>query len=139
MASAWVVKVVTGKRRAPVAQHADELSRGDIGRHQVLGHVRQAKALQGGVEPRSDRVEHELAIDADLQLAPFFSNSQANRPPYVGRRTLMQLWFVRSCAGFWTPASRAAPLAPAAGVQKAPGHEVAGSLGAARAAGAMGI
>jgi hypothetical protein len=36
----------------------------------------------------------------------------------------------RSCAGFWTPAPREAPLAPAAGVQKAPGHEVAGSLGA---------
>src|SRR5260370_29326676 len=35
----------------------------------------------------------------------------------------------RSCAGFWTPASRGAPLAPAAGVQKAPGHEVAGRLG----------
>src|SRR5271157_1680688 len=38
---------------------------------------------------------------------------------------------VRSCAGFWTPASREAPLAPAAGVQKAPRHEVAGSWGAA--------
>ena len=36
----------------------------------------------------------------------------------------------RSCAGFWTPASRAVPLAPTAGVQKAPGHEVAGSLAA---------
>src|SRR5208337_3665963 len=35
----------------------------------------------------------------------------------------------RSCAGFWTPASGGAPLAPAAGVQKAPRHEVAGSLG----------
>ena len=35
----------------------------------------------------------------------------------------------RSCAGFWTPASRGAPLAPAAGVEKAPRHEVAGSLG----------
>ena len=35
-----------------------------------------------------------------------------------------------SCAGFWTPASRGAPAAPAAGVQKAPGHEVAGSLAA---------
>src|SRR5208337_1588854 len=33
------------------------------------------------------------------------------------------------CAGFWTPASGGAPLAPAAGVQKAPRHEVAGSLG----------
>src|SRR5208337_812115 len=35
----------------------------------------------------------------------------------------------RFCAGFWTPASGGAPLAPAAGVQKAPRHEVAGSLG----------
>ena len=38
---------------------------------------------------------------------------------------------VRSCAGFWTPASREAPRTQAAGVQKAPGHEVAGSWEAA--------
>jgi hypothetical protein len=38
----------------------------------------------------------------------------------------------RSCAGFWTPASLAAPLAPSAGVQKAPWHEVAGGLGGGR-------
>ena len=34
-----------------------------------------------------------------------------------------------SGAGFWTPASRGAPLAPAARVQKAPRHEDAGRLG----------
>src|SRR5271166_2179694 len=37
----------------------------------------------------------------------------------------------RSCAGFWTPASREAPRTQAAGVQKAPRHEVAGSWVAA--------
>src|SRR5208337_230637 len=41
----------------------------------------------------------------------------------------------RSCAGFWTPASPVVPPAPAAGVQKAPGREVAGSwAGAGRRA-----
>ena len=44
-------------------------------------------------------------------------------------------WNGRCCAGFWTPASRVAPLAPAAGVQKAPGHEVAGRGGRAAASG----
>src|SRR5271166_2845394 len=38
------------------------------------------------------------------------------------------------CAGFWTPASREAPRARAAGVQKAPGHEVAGRFGRRAAA-----
>src|SRR5271166_3503223 len=38
---------------------------------------------------------------------------------------------VGCCAGFWTPASREAPRTQAAGVQKAPGHEVAGSWEAA--------
>src|ERR1700724_1010392 len=35
------------------------------------------------------------------------------------------------CAGFWTPAWRTLPRAVAAGVQKAPRHEVAGSWGPA--------
>src|SRR5271166_5363606 len=49
----------------------------------------------------------------------------------MGRADLFEACFRngRYCAGFWTPASGGAPLAPAAGVQKAPRHEVAGSLG----------
>ena len=50
------------------------------------------------------------------------------------RFTLVMEWYdrltprdVRSCAGFWTPARRPLPRAVAAGVQKAPRHEVAGS------------
>jgi hypothetical protein len=50
------------------------------------------------------------------------------------RIRLVSNWRVRFtdgsyCAGFWTSGSREAPLAPAAGVQKAPRHEVAGVWG----------
>ena len=46
---------------------------------------------------------------------------------------------VRSCAGFRTPAVTSPQRARAAGVRKAPRHEIAGSRGTVSAAGSMGI
>src|SRR5271166_3506800 len=68
-------------------------------------------------QPVERRAFHAYPVKTDTHY--ILVNDAPFRHPPIGR----------SCAGFWTPASRGAPLAPAAGVQKAPRHEVAGSLG----------
>ena len=86
-------------------------------------------------------------LSKSIFILVIFTRSRAHKASYFPRRkaelarppsgtdaltkafVLAMLPNGKSCAGFWTPASRGAPLAPAAGVQKAPRHEVAGSLG----------
>src|SRR5208337_2315216 len=73
------------------------------------------------------------------QGEPSSFNTGEHRKTAVGRSDAFTARFRngRSCAGFWTPASLGAPLAPAAGVQKAPRHEVAGAHAPAQRAGAQ--
>ena len=51
---------------------------------------RPGQNRQAPPQDTADAVERELALDAHLQLAPSFSNSQAYMPPWVARRILMQ-------------------------------------------------
>jgi hypothetical protein len=92
-----------------------------------------SKLSRFGVLPTSD----ELALGKDK----FTPQNSKNRISAFWRfwKVVIVPGNVRCCAGFWTPASRGAPLASAAGVQKAPRHEVAGRFGAIQAASAMGI
>src|SRR4030095_5330094 len=70
LAAARIVKVVAGEGWAPVGQHADEPSVGEMRLHHVIRHVCQSEAGEGRVEPQAQAVEHPLSLDPDLQLAP---------------------------------------------------------------------
>ena len=59
--------------------------------HHMFRYVRQAKAGQCGTKHLACGVQDELAFDAHPQFAPSFFDSQAYKPPCIGRRKQMQL------------------------------------------------
>jgi hypothetical protein len=69
MAAAWVIEVVSRKRRAPILQHPLQTARGDMGPRQVLWYVRQAEPSKHCIQHRDRPIEHELSIDVDVQRA----------------------------------------------------------------------
>src|SRR5690242_16918692 len=69
LATARVVEVIAGVRRAPVRQSSDQLTAIEVLLHLLLGEIGQTKAGHGRIENECARVEHKLAIDAHSQLA----------------------------------------------------------------------
>src|SRR6266542_2726989 len=68
MAAAWVIEMVSRKRRAPVFERALETPIGEIRPRHVLRHKGQSESAQGRVDDQRPAAEHELAFDAHLQF-----------------------------------------------------------------------
>ena len=68
MPAARIVKVITGKWRAPLGQHSDECPLSDIRPRQIRGKIREAKPGQRGLEHHPGAVENNLPFNPNLQL-----------------------------------------------------------------------
>jgi hypothetical protein len=47
---AWVVEMVTRKRRAPILEHSFEATLGNLGSREVFGYIGQTESAQGRVK-----------------------------------------------------------------------------------------
>jgi hypothetical protein len=68
-APARIVQVVAGERRAPVGEHPNELAAVEVRLHFVLGQVRDAEAGKHRLLDQRDRVEHQLTLHPNPDLA----------------------------------------------------------------------
>ena len=69
LAAARVIELVARKRRAPILEHPEQSSVGNIRRHLVFRHVGEAHSGQCRVQPQRHVVEHQLPVDAHFQFA----------------------------------------------------------------------
>src|SRR5712692_711891 len=70
LTAAGIVKVVAGKRRAPVPEHAHQPTIGEIGPCLILGSERQDESVSSCFEDELHTAEDHLALYPDVQLAP---------------------------------------------------------------------
>src|SRR6185437_11542977 len=69
LAAAGVVEVVARERWTPVGENADKPTARSVRLNMSLREVGKAKALERSVEEKACAVEHELPVDAHIELS----------------------------------------------------------------------
>src|SRR3954462_5543884 len=72
LTTAWIVEVITGKRRAPVLKHALQATLSEMRLRHILGNIGQPESGQRRIEHLRRAVEDELAFNAHLQFVVTF-------------------------------------------------------------------
>lgn len=68
LSSARIVEMISGERRAPIFEHADETPFGNVACDLALEHVCQTKAVKRRRFQHFPIIENDRPIDSDLQL-----------------------------------------------------------------------
>src|SRR5262249_32011168 len=69
LAATRVPEMIARIGQTPVLEHAGQAISVDVRLHHALGQIREAKPGQSRAQDLSGPVEHELAVDAHLELA----------------------------------------------------------------------
>ena len=88
--AAGIVEVIALEGLAPIGQHLDKLSVGEMAGHEIERQIGQTKSGEASLAHLHDAGEDEPALRRDAQVFSTLADVQAKNSPWVGRRRLIQ-------------------------------------------------